>query len=209
MPRGQKKLKLSQQEKELKKEAKSGNIKFVYNPLPSHMFGFFTRWNTRPSFFPQQCSNLQIFPLDKLHSFGKGNMELCFRFISVIIFLFGKKDQTRRNNLQIMDSRIINFDSLQPSGTSPWGKKIERRLPGLSSTFSSDVLGGKNIAKVSSSMITGGMIEATRFVEYLYQLVHSVGRDGTIIPNSNISFYFPDGSGRQISFNPTILILDA
>ena len=209
MPRGQKKLKLSQSEKDLKKEAKSGNIKFVFNPLISHMFGFFTRWNTRPSFFPQQCSNLQIFPLDKLHSFGKGNMELCFRFISVIIFLFGKKDQTRRNNLQIMDSRIINFDILQPSGISPWGKKIERRLPGLSSTFSSDVLGGKNIAKVSSSMITGGMIEATRFVEYLYQLVHSVGRDGTIIPNSNISFYFPDGSGRQISFNPTILILDA
>ena len=209
MPKGHKKLHLSVEEKGLKKRAKEGNIKFVYNPLPSHMFGFFTRWNSKPSFFPQECTNLQIFPLDKLHSFGKGNMELCFRFISVIIFLFGKKDSTRRNNLQIMDSRIIGFDILQPTGTSPWGKKIERRLPGLSSTFSADVLAGKNIAKVSSSMITGGMVEATRFVEYLYQLVHSIGRDGTIIPNTNIPFYFPDGSGRHISFNPTILLLDA
>ena len=210
MPRGAKKLHLSEEEKRLKQQAKDGNIKFVYNPLPSHMFGFFTRWNTKPFLFHKQCSNLQIFTLDKLHSFGKGNMELCFRFTSVIIYLFGKKDSTKyRNNLQIIDSRIADFDTKQPSGTNPWGKKIERRLPGLSSTFSSDVLGGKNIAKISSSMITGGMIEATRFVEYLYQLIHSIGRDGLIIPNNNVSFYFPDGSGRQININPTIVILDA
>ena len=58
-------------------------------------------------------------------------------------------------------------------------------------------------------MITGGMIEATRFVEYLYQLVHSIGRKGVIVPNSNLAYYFPDGSGKQITYNPTILILDA
>jgi len=58
-------------------------------------------------------------------------------------------------------------------------------------------------------MITGGMIEATRFVEYLYQLMYSIGVNGSVVPNTNCSYYFPDGSGKQISFNPTLIILDA
>jgi len=132
--RGSKLFHFTPDEIKLRKQANDLNIKFLYNPLPTEMFGFFTRWNTRPSIFPQQCSNLFLFPLDKLHSFGKGNMELTFRFTSAIIFLFGKLDpRNYRHNLGTLDERIINFDIRQPSGTSPWGKKIERRLPGIAS----------------------------------------------------------------------------
>ena len=136
MRRGEKILKLSTNEKRLLHQATESNIKFIYNPIPSHIFGFFNRWNTRPLSFPNECSNLLIFPLDKLHSFGKGNMELCFRFTSIIIYLYGKTAPDQyRNNLHIIDNRINSFNIYQPSGTSPWGKKIERRLPGLSSKF--------------------------------------------------------------------------
>ena len=136
MLRGEKILKISNNEKSLLLQATQSNIKFIYNPLPSHIFGFFNRWNTRPLLFPNECSNLLIFPLDKLHSFGKGNMELCFRFTSIIIYLYGKTAPDKyRNNLHIIDNRINSFNIYQPSGTSPWGKKIERRLPGLSSKF--------------------------------------------------------------------------
>jgi hypothetical protein len=63
-------------------------------------------------------------------------MELCFRFTSIIIYLYGKTTPDQyRNNLHIIDNRINSFNIYQPSGTSPWGKKIERRLPGLSSKF--------------------------------------------------------------------------
>ena len=132
LKKGEKILKLSDYEKNIQKEAKNNNLKFIYNPIPSHIFGFFTRWNTKTLLFPYECSNLLIFPLDKLHSFGKGNMELCFRFTSVIIFLFGKTNLLYRNNLSTIDHRIATFDIYQPTGISPWGKKIERRLPGLS-----------------------------------------------------------------------------
>ena len=90
MKRGEKILKLSTDEKSLLLQATKSNIKYIYNPIPSHIFGFFNRWNTKPLLFPYECSNLLIFPLDKLHSFGKGNMELCFRFTSVIIFYLEK-----------------------------------------------------------------------------------------------------------------------
>ena len=59
-------------------------------------------------------------------------MELCFRFTSVIIFLFGKTNSVYRNNLSTIDNRIATFDIYQPTGISPWGKKVERRLPSLS-----------------------------------------------------------------------------
>ena len=68
----------------------------------------------------------------------------------------------------------------------------------ITGSFSYDVLSGSNLATISTSMITGGMIEATRFAEYLYQLVHLIRRNGLVITNSNMSYHFSDDSGCQI-----------
>ena len=48
--------------------------------------------------------------------------------------------------------------------------------------FSYDISHG-NSNKMGSATITGGKIEASRMIEYLYQLTHSLPLDGSIIPN--------------------------
>jgi hypothetical protein len=63
--------------------------------------------------------------------------------------------------------------------------------------------------KISSAIITGGMIEGSRFIEYIYQFIHSLGVNGLLISNELISLDFPDNSRRKIAYNPTQLILDA
>ena len=63
--------------------------------------------------------------------------------------------------------------------------------------------------KISSAIITGGMIEGSRFIEYIYQFIHSLGVNGLLISNELISLEFPDNSRRKIAYNPTQLILDA
>jgi len=62
---------------------------------------------------------------------------------------------------------------------------------------------------LSSAVITGGLIEASRFIEYIYQFIHSIGRNGLLLPNELCTHTFPDNSGRIIAYNPTQIILDA
>jgi hypothetical protein len=62
---------------------------------------------------------------------------------------------------------------------------------------------------LSGSTIPGGLIEPYKYMDYLYHLLFSIGLDGSILPNENIEYQFPDNSGRIICYNPTQLLLDA
>jgi len=56
------------------------------------------------------------------------------------------------------------------------------------------------------------MIEASRMMEYLYQITFSFRRNGSMLPNENITYeYFNIKNGIQLSivYNPTEILLDA
>ena len=131
--KGNKILHLKDQEHNSLETARSLNLKPMVNHLYNKLFGFLTNWGTLPSLLPGNCYSL-LFPPDKLHTLWKGNFELTFRFSSVILFFMGHKNPKEYGqNISIMDQRFIEFDIYQPTTSSPWGNKVERRIPGLSS----------------------------------------------------------------------------
>jgi hypothetical protein len=79
----------------------------------------------------------------------------------------------------------------------------------FSGTFTFEV---KNRGKTSQSIsLTGGMIEASRMIEYLYQIKYSLPKkENIIIPNIDCDFTFESGNTTvDISYNPLEVILDA
>jgi hypothetical protein len=135
MKKGHKILKLSEEEQFKLDRVQSINCKPWNNILFSHLFGFFNRRGSLPSLLPQNCLGF-TFPADRLHTFWKGNLEYTFRFSSVILYLTGHTiPQQYGQNISTIDLRLIEFDIYQPIASSPWGNKVERRIPGLSSKY--------------------------------------------------------------------------
>jgi len=133
MKKGNKILRLTDIEHKSLESVRLLNLKPMVNNLYDKFFGFLTNWGSQPSILPGNCYSL-LFPSDRLHTLWKGNFELSFRYSSIILFLTGHKNPTDySNNISIIDQRIIDFDIYQPSSSSSWGNKIERRIPGLSS----------------------------------------------------------------------------
>jgi hypothetical protein len=113
---------------------KNFNLKPHTNILYDKIFGFFNEWGTQPSIIPYSSLHL-LFPADRLHTLWKGNIELNFRYSSIIILIIG--NQNKRDygsNITILDDRMINFDIHQPNTSTPYSVKRFQRLPGISST---------------------------------------------------------------------------
>jgi len=63
-----------------------------------------------------------------------------------------------------------------------------------------------------SISLTGGMLEASRMIEYLYQITFSIPMmTNNIMPNRSISFDYENGNNIQlsVSYNPLQVCLDA
>jgi hypothetical protein len=63
-----------------------------------------------------------------------------------------------------------------------------------------------------SISLTGGMLEASRMIEYIYQITFSIPKlSNNIIPNRSITFNYESGSNIRlsISYNPLQVCLDA
>lgn len=65
---------------------------------------------------------------------------------------------------------------------------------------------------METATISGGMLEASRMIEYLYQMTFSWNRNvDTIVPNKLITYIYNDGNGHTIrmQYNPMQLFFDA
>ena len=79
----------------------------------------------------------------------------------------------------------------------------------LLGTFTFEI---KNNGKVSQSVsLTGGMIEASRMIEYLYQITFGLPkRNNNILPNTPRQFQYESGNlSLEITYNPLQVFLDA
>jgi len=64
--------------------------------------------------------------------------------------------------------------------------------------------------KMETATISGGMLEASRMIEYLYQMTFSWYRD-YCVPNKLITYTYNDGNGHiiKMQYNPMQLFFDA
>ena len=230
--RGDKKIRLPEQDLLLLKKAKLHNLKPIGNNILSGvLWPFYTRFGIRehrPIIQPDLC-----FPPDKLHSFDKGVVEYTLKHIVSLLLLFQKQEySTYGHNMSIIDRNFLCFDIYQP--LSFWGNIPQRRIPGISGMFFSIfvkyfytsinikccyfyTLGTytfeiNNLGKPSQNVqLTGGMIEASRMIEYLFQLIYSIPKNGNnVLPSSIRQFQFQSGhTTLNITYNPLQVCLDA
>jgi hypothetical protein len=80
----------------------------------------------------------------------------------------------------------------------------------LTGTFTFETL---NKGKSNQSIkLSGGMIEASRMMEYLYQITYSISKQSNnILPNTLRNFQYQSGNDTtlEISYNPLVVFLDA
>ena len=128
MGRGNKILRLTDEEKHVYQKVKSKNLKCMENIVMSCILQpFFTREGRRQqTIIPGDWT----FSPDKMHTLWKGPIEYCLRYGVVFLMLQGQEDVNYRDNISTVDVAMLEFDIYQPA--TNWGNIPARRLSGIS-----------------------------------------------------------------------------
>ena len=137
-------------------------------------------------------------PYDKLHTLYKGINDHCISWICVVIMKISKLDDEYSNSLATLDTCIKHFprhNALNVFGNYMFHSGISQFLG----------KGEISESELSTMYLMSGSLEASKIPCLLFQLLISIGVDGTIVPNSTAW----SRDNEALPRNPTDVIMKA